>query len=140
MGGMEDFNPAVTISVAFNEELPSSCPPLEVEEPTVEILWRLTCSANVTGQDFLSERLKNPARRFRDECAGASISLVPTFEQAVAAVKSPVMKKKNFTHAVGVRYEKSAGVWHLDKPTHCHFWPYAGFEFSELTVMVKELP
>lgn len=123
----------------FHEELPNRCPPTEVEEPKVPLLWRLLCSADVDVKDFVSERQKYPERTFRDECAGASISLVPTFEQALAAVKTPLMKKKGFTHAVAVSYEKDAGVWHLDKPAHCHFWPYAGFNFSAVVGDVKEL-
>jgi len=124
----------------FHEQLPDQCPPLDVEKPTTATLWRLLSSSLVTSKDFESELLKDSTRKFRDQCSGASISLVPTFEQAVAAVKLPVMKKKNFTHAVEVRYDPNYGVWHNDKPTHCHFWPYAGFDHTAIICRLEELP
>lgn len=50
------------------------------------------------------------------------------------------MMKKNFTHAVEVRYEVTMGVWHNDKPTHCHFWPYKGFDFTKIVGALRKLP
>lgn len=128
-----------TTASAYHETLPGSCPPADVVKPQTDTLWRLLQSQAVSDADFKSELLKDPTRKFRDPCGGASISLVPTFEQAVAAVKSPVMRKKNFTHAVAVRYDEKAGAWHLDKPTHCHFWPYFGFDHKALAGEVRAL-
>lgn len=137
---MEELNSSMALTQAYHEALPSECPPTDVESPTVDVLWRLICSHQVSDEDFFSELKKFPQRNFRIPCEGASVSLVPTFEQATALAKTPYMRKKNFTHAIAVRYVEAAGVWHLDKPSHCHFWPYFGFDYTAIVGEVKELP
>ncbi|MGZ2928360.1 MULTISPECIES: hypothetical protein [Pseudomonas aeruginosa group] len=137
---MDELDSSMTSAQVFHEVLPTACPPTQVVEPTVEVLWRLACSNSVSDQNFISELKKCPDRFFRVPCDGASVSLVPTFEQAAALAKTPFMRKKNFTHAIAVKYVKAAGVWHLDKPTHCHFWPYFGFDFTSVAGEVRELP
>ena len=137
---MDEQVPASLAVMEYHEKLPGECPPANVECPQTNSLWRLMASVNVTAENFKSEALANPTRVFRDPCGGRSISLVPTFAQAAAAAKSPIMRKKNFTHAVEIQYSPVAGVWHLDKPTHCHFWPYFGFDYAKCIGVVKELP
>lgn len=114
--------------MTFKEVLPQSCPPSTTVQPTENTLWRLLFSDVVDITDFDSQFKKNPKRNFPDPCGARSVSLVTSLEVCRSAIKSPRMPK--FTHAVQVLHNPSSGVWHKDKPTHVHWWPYKNVNFS----------
>lgn len=112
-----------TDTMTFREPLPDSCPPANTTHPTDDVLWRMLMAPQVSDADFDSQAEKQKGRKFKNECEGRSVSLVTTLEACRAAVKSP--RVPPFTHAVPVNVDVNAGVWHQDKVTHVHWWPYA---------------
>lgn len=108
--------------MTYRESLPTSCPPIDPNVPDEPILWRLLFSNTVKDDDFDSQYKKQPTRNFYDQCGARSVSLTTSLEVCRALVKSPRMPK--FTHAVQVLHDPTTGVWHKDKPTHVHWWPY----------------
>lgn len=126
-------------AVPFREELPESCPPSDVVDPSSPTLWRLIRSASLTDTDFDSQRKRLPNAKYPDECLARSVSLVTSLAACRAAVKSPRMSKMKFTHAVEVPCDPTLGVWHKDGATHVNWWPYSGVNPVELAGQVEDL-
>ena len=129
------MNDVLTLS-AYREALPRSCPPNEVVTPKATPLWRLLRSHSVSESDFDSQRKRLPNHPYPDECEAMSVSLSTSLAACRAIAKLP---RSKFTHAVEVRFESSAGVWHQDSPGHVHFWPYHEHDLMTLVGAVNIL-
>lgn len=117
----------------YKENLPRNCPPQKVKAPKVRTMWRLTDSRNVSHSDFVPHAAKFPNRRYPNRCRALSISLATSKEVVRAIVKHPSPNLAGLTHVVEVHYEKAAGVWDQDKPTHVSLW--LAKDFDILTII-----
>lgn len=126
---------AVTVH-PFREQLPASCPPSAVKQPNCQVLWRMLRSQTTSDSDFDSQRKRLPNHPYPNECDARSVSLVTSLAACRAIAKSP---RSKFTHAVAVNFDPDAGVWHHDKETHVHLWPYKGKNLLSLTGQVVTL-
>ncbi|WP_139197741.1 hypothetical protein [Pseudomonas sp. NFACC05-1] len=123
----------------FLEPLPDSCPPENVNTPTEPVLWRLLRASVHTAEDFDSQRKRLSNHKYPDECLARSVSLMTSLAACRAAVKSPLMAKMKFTHAVEIPCDPKLGVWHKDQPNHVNWWPYLTVNPTGIAGRVEDL-
>lgn len=112
----------------YRDSLPKGCPPQDSEEITrVRTVFRLVVGDPPTASDFLSQRVLNQSRDFRDvsECQARGLSVFAKKRDAERTLRLPSMRGRLLCR---VRLEAGAGrILQTGSGSHHTWWPSADF-------------
>lgn len=124
--------------MAWFEILPQSCPPECAIAPSRVILYRILEAETPTNNDFLSQRMLYPNKKFHvDECQARAISVFSDIDSCKAVMKFPKYKNKNCR--VGQLFLKEQDGVIANTPSkisknHFSWWRSTNFDISSVEV------
>lgn len=121
--------------IEWNEELPEQCPPKDSINPEGMTVYRFSKNAIPTEEDFISQRMLQPAKVFNgvDECTARSLSVLNDIETCQNRLKLPRMRKK-FSSILEVKLSQNDGLIKktFNDPFHYSWWRSKSFTFDDI--------
>jgi len=88
-------------NIAWAEELPLECPPVDAAAPQNDLFYRLVDNVPPSSRDFDSHRKLYPAKKFNiSECIARSCSLLSNLEGCADLAKLPTHKHKRIIQLI----------------------------------------
>ena len=121
----------------YLEELPPECPPSEAKliETPIKV-FRLVKTNPPTTDDFKSQLLLQPRRKFKDECIARGLSVWSSREKCKNVRRLPVYKN---SFLCKVSLDSGAGhiKWNGDSFHHT-WWPFATYNIINCCIVEKQ--
>lgn len=111
----------------YREPLPANCPPPDAGQiASPQTIFRVVCSNPPTDDDFHSEFVINPKRKFKSECKARGVSVFAKQIDAEAILKFSRYKKVG--KICQVKLQQGAGaILCTGNKSHRTWWPLSDF-------------
>lgn len=97
--------------IEWFEKLPKQCPPKDANNPDGKIVYRFAHNKTPQESDFISQRMIQPNRIFKDvdDCISRSLSVLDDLDTCKNKLKLPRMRKR-FSSIIEIKLENKDGL------------------------------
>lgn len=124
--------------IEWFEDLPPQCPPKEAIAPNGMKVYRFSSNDEPTEHDFLSQRMLNPDREFKNisECVSRSLSVFNDIQECKNRIKLP-RNRKRFKQILEVELTDMDGLIlkTFTHPNHYSWWRSKAFNWETVSII-----